>query len=437
MELGFNSDTIVALSTGGLPSGVAVVRVSGPAAENLLQKMIGELPQARKATVRGIYDLHADALIDEGLVIWFPGPHSFTGEDCAEFQVHGSKAVVSKLLDALCAYPAVRLAEAGEFTRRAFQSGKLDLTAVDGLSDLLASETEAQRKLALTQSQGALRDLYEDWRRRLIKVRAHVEAEFDFSDEEDVPTDISSYGLQLLKSVAAEIEAHLADNKLGEIIRDGFQVAILGAPNTGKSSLLNALVERDAAIVTDQPGTTRDIVEVQLDLEGYKVVLSDTAGIRETSDAIEAEGIKRSIERAKESDLILLLKDPSSDAAEVPFPEGVDVLRVISKDDDGKSEAISISVRTGHGLGRLCDEIVRRIEARGSTERRLLVTRKRYRDGLQNALNHLQAALSTDLDLELRAEECRLAGDCIGRITGKIDIEDLLDVIFAEFCVGK
>lgn len=431
-------DTIVALASGVMPSGIAVVRVSGSVASKVLQDMCGKLPPARSANLRVISDPKEKSPIDEGLVLWFPGPQSFTGEDCVEFQVHGSKAVVSKLLDTLCSRNGVRLAEAGEFTRRAFEFGRMDLTEVDGLSDLIASETEAQRKLALGQSQGALRDLYEDWRRRLIEVRAHIEAEFDFSEEEDVPKDISEHGLSLLRSVVSEIENHLDDNSLGEIIRDGFQVAIVGAPNVGKSSLLNALASRDVAIVTDQPGTTRDIVEVQLDLRGYKVVLSDTAGLRDTSDRIELEGIRRATARAGESDLVIFLHSGEQDVWLEGLPFETDVLPVRAKDDAGEFGDLSISSLSGVGIDELCREIVFRIEQRGSLQDGQLVTRKRYREGLEQALAHLHfAAAGEGSPLEFRAEECRLAGDCIGRLTGKIDIEDLLDVIFAEFCVGK
>ncbi len=432
----YRKDTIVALSSGSLPSGVAVVRVSGEACAGILQYTIGEIPKPRLAHLRKITDQYGE-VIDEGLVLWFQGPASYTGEDCIEYHVHGGQAVVSALLNRLCGFNGVRLAEAGEFSRRAFENGKLDLTAVDGISDLIASETEAQRRLALSQSQGQLRDLYEGWRERVIYIRAMLEAEFDFSDEEDVPEEISAEGLTALSGLITEIEEHLEDNRAGEIVRDGFRVALMGKPNAGKSSLLNVLAKRDIAIVTDQAGTTRDVLEVYLDLDGYKVVVLDTAGLRSTEDAIEGEGIKRAKAAGDESDLVIWLHDDPEDET-VDYDGDTEVLRVHSKCDLFDGRGLSISAETGMGLDRLTNMLSQKVGEVVPDVGQAIITRKRYRDGLESAIEHLRNVRDYSGDgLELRAEEARLAGIELGKLTGKVDVEDLLDIIFSKFCVGK
>ncbi len=430
-------DTIVSLSSGSLPSGIAVIRISGPGCALLFGKSLPNDLEPRKAILSSYKSRLESEILDQGLVLWFPAPHSYTGEDCLEFHAHGGRAVVSAILNDLCSYQGFRLAEAGEYSRRAFENGRIDLTEVDGIADLISSETEQQRKLSLSQSQGALRILYDEWRKELIFIRAMIEAEFDFSDEEDVPEEISQEGFDRLKELHGRISAHLSDNCAGEIIRDGFQISLLGRPNAGKSSLLNALSKRDVAIVTAEAGTTRDVLDVKLDINGYAVVISDTAGIRETDNTIEREGIRRAHLRADESDLVIWLSEIDSDDS-VDYSGETDVLCLISKDDDGRSEQNSISCETGHGMDSLLKLISERIETRIPDTENALITRKRYRDGLVNVDQHLARCLSSQsLEMEMKAEELRLAADELGRISGKIDVEDLLDVIFSEFCVGK
>ncbi len=431
-------DTIVALSSGHLPSGVAVIRISGSACRDVSQNLISGLPAPRQAALKSICNPLNNEELDRGLVIWFPGPHSFTGEDCVELQLHGGRAVVNAVLNSLCEFETVRLAEPGEFSRRAFENGKLDLTEIEGIADLVSSETEAQRKQALAQSRGDSRETYEGWRKRLIHMRALIEAELDFSEEEDIPEEISKEGFDQVLELRNEIQFHLSDNRTGEIIRDGFKIALMGKPNAGKSSLLNALAKRDVAIVTHEAGTTRDVLDVHLDIDGYAVILSDTAGIRESDNIVEAEGIKRAEIRGSEADLVIWLKD-INDTDNIPELEYENVIIVNSKDDDScVSNELSISVESKNGLDRLLLEIKKYLDQKLGTQDTNLISRMRYRTALEECVNHLDFVLDQNLlDIELKAETLRHASDCIGRITGKIDVEDLLDVIFSEFCVGK
>ncbi len=432
-------DTIAALSSGPLPAGVAVLRVSGPAAREALVRLAGGVPEPRRASLRTIRDL-TGAPIDRGLVLFFAGPASVTGEDLAEIHLHGGRAVVAAALGALTSLPGVRLAEAGEFTRRAFANGRIDLTEAEGLADLLAAETEGQRRQALLQAGGAHRALYEDWSRRLLYARAMLEADFDFSDEDDVADDVAASVLPAVHAIAAEIEAHLSGAARGEILREGFRVAIVGPPNAGKSSLLNALARREAAIVSDIPGTTRDAIEVALDLAGVPVRLVDTAGLRETGDAIEAIGIERARRAMVEADLVLHLT-PAGEAWDASLVEAVDparLWRIAAKADLSPSEdPARLSVRTGEGLDALVARIGAEALARAGEGLQPVPTRERHRLHLAQALSILRHEPLAGLPPEIVAEALRRADDALGALTGRRGVEELLGVIFSEFCIGK
>ncbi|WP_353643977.1 tRNA uridine-5-carboxymethylaminomethyl(34) synthesis GTPase MnmE [Mesorhizobium sp. WSM2239] len=438
-------DTIVALSSGRLPAGIAVVRISGPQTRFVLETITGSVPEPRLARY-GLFTNRAGAPIDSGIVLFFPGPASFTGEDSAELHAHGGKAVVAALLDALCTIDRVRPAEAGEFTRRAFLNGKVDLLKAEALADLVSAETEAQRRFAVLNSRGGHRELYAGWRRRLIHARAMIEAEMDFSDESDVPGSVAEQIWADIGRMSGEIRRHIAGFRRAEIIRDGFDVVILGAPNAGKSSLLNALAKRDAAIVTDEPGTTRDLIEVGLDLDGRKVRVTDTAGLREGGGTVETIGIEKAIARARAADLVLLLEDLANPSPVVGLPNEFPVLRVGTKYDllpsqptfSGIEHDLCISAATGYGLDRLLQEISDMAEAALEQSVDLIPWRERHVALLSEALNFLDSAHSAEqAGYELRAEDLRLASERIGRISGAVDVEDLLDVIFSQFCIGK
>lgn len=440
-----STDTIFALASGALPSGVAVVRLSGPAVRFVLETMAGGCPPPRRASLRKL-GMRGGQVLDEGLVLWFPAPASFTGEDMAELHLHGGRAVVAAVAAALVALPGLRPADAGEFTRRAFLAGRLDLTETEGLADLLAAETEAQRRQAVGQAGGALKRLYEGWRERIVTLRALVEAELDFVDEADVPGSVADRTLAEAPDLAREIARHLDDGGRGERLRVGFTVVLMGPPNAGKSSLLNALARRDAAIVTAEPGTTRDLIEVQLDLDGYPVTLVDAAGLRETAGLVEREGIRRALERAEAADLVLWL-DPADEAAPEPPPSlaGDRLVRLGTKADlaggaaarDRHGPALAVSVRSGAGLDRLRGLLAERAAGALGSGSDPVITRARYRIALGQAVEALRRAGNPTLPLELRAEDLRRAGDALGSITGRVDVEDLLDVIFSQFCIGK
>lgn len=433
-----SQDTIVALSSGALPSGVAVVRVSGPHCQLIVDKHISKSLTPRTVSLVPFMDPGTGEILDLCLALFFSRPKSFTGEDCLELHLHGGRAVVQAVLNSVTSHQGIRLAEAGEFSRRAFENRKLDLTEVEGIADLVSSETEAQRKQALSQTRGDSRETFEGWRKRLIHMRAMIEAELDFSEEEDVPEEISNEGFKEVQLLKNEIEAHLNDNRSGEIIRDGFKIALMGKPNAGKSSLLNALAKRDVAIVTHEAGTTRDVLDVHLDIAGYSVIVSDTAGLRESDNIVEAEGIKRAKMRGEDADLVIWLSDIDDDDGK-PDLEYRNVLYLKSKDDASQlSPPDSISVRTGHGMNALLLEIEKIIDRRLTQSESGLINRLRYRLAIEECVAHLNHVLdNVQLDVELKAETLRHASDCIGRITGRIDVEDLLDVIFSEFCVGK
>lgn len=436
-------DTIYALSSGNPPSGVAVIRLSGPQSRFAVETMSGTVPQPGSVSLRTVRDPATGQILDRGLVLWFASPKSFTGEDSAEFHIHGGRAVAASVLDGLGRLDGFRLAEPGEFARRAFENGKLDLTEIEGLADLIAAETEAQRRLAVRQAGGALREKAEDWRRRLVRIRAMVEANFDFAEEEDIPGDEGARALQEVGSLAGEIGQFLDDNRAGEIVRDGLQVVLAGRPNSGKSSLLNALARRDVAIVTEEAGTTRDLIEVHLDLEGFAVTLVDTAGIRETGSAVESEGIRRALERAGTADLVLWLSDSSSpgfrpESAEEDPDRPSGAVTLFSKDDNGQHGVRGVSVKRGDGLDGLLGLLRERLPALSGGGETGMVTRRRQREALERCLESLRKVAGNGrMPADLAAEHLREASQALGRLTGRVDVEDLLDVIFSEFCVGK
>ncbi|RWB71593.1 MAG: tRNA uridine-5-carboxymethylaminomethyl(34) synthesis GTPase MnmE [Mesorhizobium sp.] len=431
-------DSIVALSSGRLPAGIAVIRLSGPKTRFVVETIAGPIKD-RFTNLRKLRAAEGST-IDHGLVLFFPGPGSFTGEDVAEFQVHGSRAVAAKLLETITGFEGVRHAEPGEFTRRAFLNGRLDLVETEALADLVNAETEAQRRFALRNAEGAQSELYSGWRRRLIHARAMIEAEIDFADEEDVPGSVSEAVWSDVTAMIGEIERHVLGFKAAEIIRDGFEVVILGAPNAGKSSLFNALARREAAIVTDEPGTTRDLLEIVMDLNGLKVRLVDTAGLREAAGKVESIGIERARAKADAADLVLLLEDMADPVFVSGVPSGVPLLRIGTKSDIADLGAgaydLVISSRDGSGLAGLLDEIGSRATAAVGEAGDVLPSRMRHVELLQETMDFLRAALSGHSQ-ELRAEELRLAAERLGRIVGAVDVEDLLDVIFSQFCIGK
>jgi tRNA modification GTPase len=436
-----SQDTIFALSSGRGRAGVAVIRVSGPAAPAAVQALTGaEPPKPRLASLRKFAGSDG-ALIDEGLVLWFPEPGSFTGEDVLEFQVHGGRAVVDALLAALDALPGLRPAEAGEFTRRAVENGKFDLTQAEALADLINAETEAQRRQAVVQYGGALAALYEDWRARLIRAAAWAEAAIDFSDEE-IPSDAIATAKTQVAEIVREILTHLNDDRRGEILRDGFYLTVIGPPNSGKSSLINALTRRDVAIVSDIPGTTRDVVEVHLDLGGYPVIVADTAGLRASADVLESEGVRRALERASAADAVLLLLDASAGDPFAGLPEAAQAsatLTVWNKIDlpHPARDGLAVSVKTGQGLDTLLAALAALVRtSTDSGDSAPPLTRQRHRRALNDAADALARSLAAAAP-ELIAEELRLALRSLGRITGRVDIEDLLDVVFRDFCIGK
>jgi len=535
-------ETIYALSSGRPPAAIAVVRISGPRAGAALKALTGRIPDPRKAALARVRGRDGE-IVDQALALWFPGPQSETGEDVAELQLHGGHAVVAAVFAALAQIDGLRPAEAGEFTRRAFENGKLDLTAVEGLADLVMAETEGQRRQAFRQMTGALRDRAENWRTQLIQALALVEARIDFSDEADVPQDLVTPALQIARSLEGDIASVLAEGNRGERLREGFVVAIAGPPNAGKSTLLNRIAKREAAIVSPYAGTTRDVIEVHLDLGGLPVTFLDTAGIRETDDPVEREGVRRARERAAGADLILWIVEAgetsrpdeagngmrpdvagnasrsSDDAGNIGrspsagagitsrslggretggvthLPSDVGVLlskeseltpvwlirnkidlqqwliqrneqsvqqegrsepsvrvnrplrNMVNKGLTGKSEIelisneseFGISAKTGEGFDVLLNALARHAEKFLAGAESAVVTRERHRRTLQDALTALRRALVPELSNreDLLAEELRLAARALGRLTGRVDVDDVLDVIFRDFCIGK
>lgn len=435
-----NRDTIFALSSGGLPSGVAVIRLSGRQAFSIGTSLVRDLPPPRLSSLRTIRTRNGD-ILDHGIVIPFAGPASFTGEDCLELHLHGGRATVKAVLDELASFPGARHADAGEFSRRAFLNGKLDLVEIEGLADLISAETEMQRRLASEQARGILSSLYTGWAQRLTHARAMIEAELDFADEEDVPGSVSAGIWEDMSALQMEIDHHLAAGHAAEIIRDGLHVVIIGAPNAGKSSLLNALARREAAIVTSVPGTTRDIISVDFSLAGFLVKLVDTAGLRETDDVVEQEGIRRAREAALSAHLILLLSETSDGFLRIE-DASAPIVRVATKIDQRRDSwntdptVIGISTITGQGMENLVARLEDALPSLSGMESFSLPSRERQRDHLRQVSDAIRRSLIAR-QLDLQAEHLRQAAHAIGRITGKVDVEDLLDVIFSEFCIGK
>jgi len=442
--------TIYALSSGAGISGIAVVRVSGKNTSEVIKQITGEdLPVPRVATLRKINKINTNELIDEGVIIWFPAPNSYTGEDLVEFHVHGSRAVVNALHLSISKIKNCRLAEPGEFTKRAFQNGKINLLKAESIADLISSETEIQRKQAVKIMNGKSSEQFNSWRKELLKILSHVEAKIDFPDE-NLPNNIMNEVQKTSKKVLMEIKKTLNDQKVGERIREGFKIAIIGPPNSGKSSLLNYLSRRDAAIVSEIAGTTRDVIETHLNLDGYPVVLSDTAGIRSSKNEIEKKGIKIALNRAEDADLKLVIIS----AKNVDFTKVLkdllskNAILVINKSDlikgklntkFKKYEHVLISIKKDLNLNKLISKIKSKLKNKFTTSEDILITRERHRQNLINCVYHLekfQKKKSTQ-DFDKAAEDLRLATRHLGMIVGKVNVEELLGSIFNDFCIGK
>lgn len=435
-------DTIYALATGAGRAGVAMVRVSGPAARFALQTITRKPPPPpRRAVVRALRNGSGE-VFDRALVLWFPAPDSLTGEDVCEFQIHGGRAVIAALQEALAAIPGLRLAGPGEFTRQGVENGRIDLTQAEAIADLVDAETEGQARQALRQYDGALAAAIDRWRGELSKALAWAEAAIDFADD-DLPDGVLAEARALAGTVGGEMARQLADGRRGEMVREGLFVAVIGAPNAGKSSLVNALAGRDVAIVSETAGTTRDVIEVRLNLGGYAVILADTAGLRAAADNIEVEGVRRALARAENADLVVLVKDGSVPDNDLKIQDKIDsktVLTVWNKADLPWPEqrlGPSLSLKTGAGLDAVVEAITaaakEKLESGGEAP---LITRARHRQSLTEAVAALSRAATAEAP-ELFAEDLRLAVRAVGRITGRVDVEDLLDLIFRDFCIGK
>ncbi len=436
------SDTIFAAASGEGLCAISVIRVSGPDADPALRALCSPhaMPQPRYAALRRIRHPDTGALLDQSLVLRFSAPASFTGEDCFELHIHGGRAVTAGVLEALGRCPGLRPAQPGEFTRRAFLNGKLDLTEAEGLADLIEANTVAQRDQALALAGGQLRGRAEQWRSDIMSVKAQVEADIDFSDEADVPSDVASDLIDRIDLLCNDMEKALSEGRRGEILRRGFTVVLAGAPNAGKSSLMNALVRRDIAIVSSIPGTTRDLIEASLDLEGLPVTLVDTAGLRDAGDEIELEGIKRARARAEAADLVLWLSAPGEDEITVELPQSP-ILKILSKSDlrtadSAPEQMLRLSARTGEGVDALLKAIAERARRALRPEEPALMTRQRHRQGLADAVSALRRIVS-GMPIEVAAEELRIAARSLGSIIGLVSAEDVLGEIFGRFCIGK
>ena len=447
-------NTIFAQASASGRAGVAVVRISGPLAMEALVKLMADQEKPKKIIPRraiysSIKDPFTKEVLDNGLIIWFPGPNSFTGEDVVELHLHGGPIVISGILDALIKLDGFRLADPGEFTKRAFENGKMDLTAAEGLADLIDAETIAQRRQSLRQLEGELGQVYETWRQRLMSALAYSEAAIDFSDE-DLPEEIEAAASREIALLIQEITDHLMDDRRGERLREGALIAIIGPPNAGKSSLLNSLAKQEAAIVSETAGTTRDIIKVDLSMGGYPVTLADTAGLHESTNAIEIEGMRRARHKAVTADLKLAIFDFKNwkklDQVTAELIDD-DTLVVVNKCDNGPlkpplvlngNPVFMISILNGSGLKELIDAIIDRVSVIMDVGASPALTRTRHRDALEDCLGALGRCVdASGLSSEFVAEDLRLAARCLGRITGRVDVDDVLDLIFKNFCIGK
>ncbi len=442
--------TIYALSSGPGLAGISVIRVSGPNTRRVITELTKKgLPEPRVATRRKFSNIDDNDLIDEGILIWFPGPASYTGEDMAEFHVHGSKAVIDALHSTISNVTGCRLAEPGEFTKIAFQNGKISLLKAESISDLISSETEIQRKQAMKIMSGKSSDKFNSLRERLLKILSNIEAKIDFP-EDDLPTNILKNIKSETKNIKLEIEKILNDQKVGERIREGFKIAIVGPTNAGKSSLLNYLSQRDVAIVSEIAGTTRDVIEVHLNLDGFPVIVSDTAGIRESKDEIERKGIKLALEKAENADLNLIVIEPKG----IDFIEFLSNFRpeksilVINKTDlefDNisneieKYNSVKVSIKQEKNLDKLIDMIKNNLKNKFISQEDIYITRQRHRTNLEKCVQHLQnfEKKNSIEDFDKSAEDLRLATRALGMIVGNVDVEEILGSIFSDFCIGK
>jgi len=442
--------TIYALSSGSGLSGIAVIRVSGKNTAKVVKTLTGaQLPSPRVATLKKFNKNGQKELIDEGVIIWFPGPNSYTGEDLAEFHVHGSRAVIKAMNSAISKIKKCRLAEPGEFTKRAFQNGRINLLKAESIADLISAETEIQRKQALKIMSGKSSDKFNSWREKLLKILSNIEAKIDFHDE-DLPKNIINEIQKKSNSVLKEIKKVLNDQKVGERIREGFKIAIVGPPNSGKSSLLNYLSKRDVAIVSEIAGTTRDVIETHLNLDGYPVIASDTAGIRSSKNEIEKKGIKIGLERANDADLKLVIVS----AKNIEFTSVLkgllskNAILIVNKSDlikgklnnkFKKYDYILISIKKDINLNRVITKIKSKLKNKFTTNEDILITRERHRQNLINCVEHLEKfkKKKSVQDFDKAAEDLRLATRHLGMIVGKVDVEELLDSIFNDFCIGK
>lgn len=436
-------DTICALASGPPPSAIAIVRVSGPNVRAICGSLFEKgLPKPRRAVFGRFLDVSRET-IDEGLGVFMPGPNSYTGEDTVELYLHGGSAVIDHALDSICSFPGTRLADAGEFTRRAFENGRLDLVEAEGVADLIDAETRAQKALAFDQLKGRLSASYELWRANLLAVLTALEASIDFPDEDDVPPEVVDGITARLAETEASLEAALADDEVGERIRDGFRIAIVGPPNAGKSSILNRLARREAAIVSDIPGTTRDIVEIRLKIGGQIAWIADTAGLREAADQIEAEGVRRARARAAEADIRVLVSSPDTEGGLEGGRAGD--IRVLNKHDIvGRNAAvdgmIALSAKSGDGFVQLEEALSRRIAVLAGERPSPLITRRRHREALQTTLFHVKQARDAHINgygAELVAEDTRLAAQSLSSLVGQIGVEEILGEVFSSFCIGK